>query len=683
MPSNKSVIWPCLDLLMTILPPGLIVCLSTGSIIGMKRLGDKDIILNTFQLINGAGRMQVVMFDKTGTLTTNGMKLVKVYVAISDKDDVPQLKHIDSLNSKMQDSEEVYNLMFNFSSNHTLAYLEKDILGDPMEEELFDYAQADIANLDERKTKDCEIKAVSVPYKNGRKAELVPERVFAFVPELQRMSIISRNAATRRTYLFSKGSPEMILKLCRPDSVPEDTKKAIKFLTNKGLRVLAHAFKEFDAGNYSDATREELEIDLVFQGLSTFENPLKATTKDSIRRLKANDIYVGMITGDNLFTAQAIAKTSGIIAEDESAWIYTFENGQFTKKNMQNGSVVKVNRTWKSERVGKNDLEVSSSSDKEVGVINREDMNRIIAHLKLNVANCEFDWKNPILLEIARKVRVFSRMNPDQKGIIVRIIKSYYNKQSQYVGYCGDGANDVVAIKESDIGISLSEDESSMSAPFLSFIPDITCVEHISTLGKASLTTGFDLFRYFLIMSIGVGVGLLILYSRRVEYGQVVYYVTDFAIMMNLSTAMSYIGDIGHLTKDQPKAGLFNRWFVLSASWQIVVFIVVQVVIVQLVIKDSSYIDPGVLVEAELALIKPGEYTFFVGASEILYYIRSSENTVNPANAGGLPRHVRLRVLFEYLLQPLQQVQETLLHFLVLLHLRCHLPPLHTLPHLR
>lgn len=61
-----------------------------------------------------------------------------------------------------------------------------------------------------------------------------------------------------------------------------------------------------------------------------------------------------------------------------------------------------------------------------------------------------------------------------------RVLHLQLVNQLQDVGYtvamCGDGANDCAALKAAHAGISLSEAEASIAAPFTSKVPDIRCV---------------------------------------------------------------------------------------------------------------------------------------------------------------------------------------------------------------
>ena len=49
-----------------------------------------------------------------------------------------------------------------------------------------------------------------------------------------------------------------------------------------------------------------------------------------------------------------------------------------------------------------------------------------------------------------------------------------YQEAGKKVSMCGDGANDCGALKQADIGLSLSQAEASISAPFTSKVTNIT-----------------------------------------------------------------------------------------------------------------------------------------------------------------------------------------------------------------
>jgi cation-transporting P-type ATPase 13A2 len=71
--------------------------------------------------------------------------------------------------------------------------------------------------------------------------------------------------------------------------------------------------------------------------------------------------------------------------------------------------------------------------------------------------------------------QVFARMSPDEKHELVEKLQSI----DYCCGFCGDGANDCGALKAADVGISLSEAEASVAAPFTSRVFDITCVPEV------------------------------------------------------------------------------------------------------------------------------------------------------------------------------------------------------------
>lgn len=61
---------------------------------------------------------------------------------------------------------------------------------------------------------------------------------------------------------------------------------------------------------------------------------------------------------------------------------------------------------------------------------------------------------------------------------------------------CGDGANDCAALKQADVGVSLSQAEASIAAPFTCSVQNIECVPNLLREGKASLATSFQIAKF-------------------------------------------------------------------------------------------------------------------------------------------------------------------------------------------
>ncbi len=196
---------------------------------------------------------------------------------------------------------------------------------------------------------------------------------------------------------ITKGAMEMLL-----EKLPENQKSLIPELESKanemaekGYRVIGFAIKEM-------MTLPELqnvdiiESEMTLIGFAGIIDPPREEAKQAVSQCKQAGTIPVMITGDHKLTAIAIAKQLGIITSDE-------------------------------------DL-----------VLNGPELAALAEH--------EFD-------NIVERVRVYARVNPEQK---LKIVNALHDR-GQIVAMTGDGVNDAPALKNADIGIAMGINGTEVS----------------------------------------------------------------------------------------------------------------------------------------------------------------------------------------------------------------------------
>jgi len=132
---------------------------------------------------------------------------------------------------------------------------------------------------------------------------------YPFDPRRKRRSTLLSDAEGR-WLLLTRGAPEYVLEICR--AAPQEREWILRANTQvaqEGLRVLAYAHRVL-----SDvpSSRDDIEMQLVFDGLIGFDDAIREAVPAAIRQANDAGVRVVMITGDQEATALVVAGTLGL-----------------------------------------------------------------------------------------------------------------------------------------------------------------------------------------------------------------------------------------------------------------------------------------------------------------------------------------------------------------------------------
>lgn len=422
-----------------------------------------------------AGKLTHCFFDKTGTLTTD--TLVPVSVVNVDGKITPGAKFPDQ--SKVIDAEPVAALVL--STCHALVSVEGRLSGDPIEVAALEgvgwaYDADDevaspaslLSKIDNtsRDAGDTKGKDVARPKQNNIKQATVLHR-FHFASHLQRMAVIAevdvtdgkkgdnKSQLTSGKYALVKGSPEALKNLLAEGAEPSWFDEGYLSLSEAGLRVLALAYRPLTADEAATAghalVREDIEKDLFFVGFIAFECKARNDSGLVLGALRESDHTVAMLTGDAPLTALHIARTCGIVDAEKPGLQLRFCSGhgfQESEGGSPGGSPSGSPREMRVEWVvatGEKRGDVVPLACNLLELAKKYSLIATGQALDAAVTNIPELWKT------VDEIRVFARMTPQGKATVIRELQN----QGSHVLMCGDGGNDVGALKQADVGLAL------------------------------------------------------------------------------------------------------------------------------------------------------------------------------------------------------------------------------------
>ncbi|XP_050530517.1 polyamine-transporting ATPase 13A3-like isoform X1 [Daktulosphaira vitifoliae] len=512
--SLEYIVIRSLDIYTVVVPPALPAAMTIGIVHSLQRLKRHKIYCTCQSRINVSGKIKLVCFDKTGTLTEDGLDFLGVLPFSEDLDissdiSTKLIKDIAELDVRSP-------LVAAMATCHSLTHIQGCLAGDPLDLSMFNATNWEFEEpgVDSSRFDNLLPSIVRPPKQldiEDNPVEIGIVHQYPFNSKTQSMCVIGKVFGSRNYTVYCKGAPEKIIQSCLSHTIPSNTFSVLEKFGSLGYRILALAYKNLPKKvnwkNLYHLKLEEVQSNLIFLGFLVMQNKLKPQSRSVISQLRTANIKSVMVTGDNLFTGISVAKESLIIPS-------------------LNINLAVVTATPSTE-ITRGDIKIEPA----LGNTLSEPMHYAIDGKSWAVLESEFpSW----LPQIVTKGLVFGRMLPEQK---VKLVE-YFQSLGYVTAMCGDGANDAGALKAAHVGISLSQAEASIAAPFTSQVTNVTCVTKVIREGRCALVTSFGIFKYMTCYSLIQFITLVILYSRGIMLGNFQFLYFDFVLTTSLAIVM-------------------------------------------------------------------------------------------------------------------------------------------------
>ena len=433
------------SLAVAAIPEGLPAVLTLTLALGMQKMAKSNAIVKKLSSVETLGSCTYICTDKTGTLTENKMTVRTPFLT----------------------SQENGVLIAGLCNG--VRYEDDELIGNPTDLASYYFAlDNDFENLKANRNFE---KELEIPFDSNRK----------------RMTFIYSEADDENNkdyYVLTKGAPELILDLSAKidfnghinnfdDYTKKEIMREIDRMTRMSLRVIALAYNKIDTEEYekvSDLDNKEIEKgdseihrtysknrhhgesfekDLIFAGLLGIMDPPRAEAIDAIADCQKAGINVVMITGDHKDTATAIAMELGILPRDYYIHEENYNNVILTGQELE------------------------------------------------DLSDEEYD-------KIAKDIRVYARVYPEQKRRIIEVLQNH----GEIVSMTGDGVNDAPALKKASIGVAMGSgtDVTKESADMI--IQDDNFATIVSSIKEGR--TIFDNIKRFLKFQLSTNVGAIL-----------------------------------------------------------------------------------------------------------------------------------------------------------------------------
>ncbi|XP_028782614.1 putative calcium-transporting ATPase 13, plasma membrane-type [Neltuma alba] len=366
------------------IPEGLPLAVTLTLAYSMKKMMADMAMVRKLSACETMGSATTICTDKTGTLTLNEMKVTKFWLGQQPMEEEPYQSSVHSDVQQLIKEGVAFNTTGSVYKSKT-KNSEYEFSGSPTEKAILSWAVLDLGMNMEELTQSFTILHVE-----------------AFNSKKKMSGVLIKRKADNKIHAHWKGAAEMVLRLCSKyydasgnmKELDDDKKlvfeQIIQGMAASSLRCIAFAQTEV-AEEDDRGIKDIREEGLTLLGLIGIKDPCRPGVKNAVNNCQQAGVNVKMITGDNIFTAKAIATECGILHPNQDTSEAVIEGEVFRNLSVE-------------ERLNK-----------------------------------------------VEKICVMARSSPFDKLLMVQCLK----QKGHVVAVTGDGTNDAPALKEADIGLSM------------------------------------------------------------------------------------------------------------------------------------------------------------------------------------------------------------------------------------
>ncbi|KAI8009790.1 putative calcium-transporting ATPase 13, plasma membrane-type [Camellia lanceoleosa] len=309
--SVVGIVAAAITIVVVAIPEGLPLAVTLTLAYSMKRMMADQAMVRKLSACETMGSATVICTDKTGTLTLNQMKVTKFWLGQESMEE----RNSTSI------SENVLELLHQGVGLNTTGTVYKstsgpefEFSGSPTEKAILFWAVMEL-NMDMEKLKQsCSILHVE-----------------AFNSTKKRSGVSMRKKDDNTINVHWKGAAEMVLAMCShyydvsgEIKVLDDVERKkfdqmIQGMAASSLRCIAFAHKQVqEEENEGEKVKKNLKgSNLTLLGLVGIKDPCRPGVQKAVEACQYAGVNIKMITGDNVFTARAIATECGILRPNQ------------------------------------------------------------------------------------------------------------------------------------------------------------------------------------------------------------------------------------------------------------------------------------------------------------------------------------------------------------------------------